>query len=239
MPIPPLPPSHDLVRLIRPTLDETTFALLEHLKRRSVSWSYQKARTLSPFAFTRDAPLTALKAACDRARMPGVGRAANWDVVQLVHAAGAGRTVQCYGMEDGLLGLRHDLTIRVAADFYFVEHGQATVFWLQPRRTFGLTDTQLGMFGLLLRLALLRGNFAGADVELLDLAGPERGPRNPRTLRLADLPTVDEDTLTDGLERVADAYDAIKKMDIDWDALRRRGSKGDSPPPPPPADLFG
>ncbi|WP_244457580.1 hypothetical protein [Roseomonas fluvialis] len=182
--------------------------------------------------------MSALKAACDAARMPGAGRASNWEVVQLVHAAGAGRIVQCHGMDDGRLRVRRDLDLRVAADFYFVEGGKVAVFWLQPRRSYALTDTQLGMFGALLRLALLRGDFAGADVEVLDLAGPDGEPRNPRTLRLADLPTVDEGMVTDGIQRVVEAYDAIKKMDIDWDALRRRGGKGDAPPPAPPPSLF-
>jgi hypothetical protein len=238
MPIPPLPPCHDIVRFVRSTPEETEFVLLEHLKREPTRWSYQKARSLAPFAFTGDVPLSALKHACEQARMPSVGRAATWDVIQLIHGAGANRAVQCHGMDDGRLRVRQDLTLRVAADFYFVENGRAVVFWLQPRRLYAFTDLQLGMFGALLRRALLRGDFAGADVEILDLAGPAHGPRNPRKLLLDDLPVVDEATVTEGIQRVVEAYDRISKLDIDWAVLKRRHTRADSSEPQAPPDLF-
>jgi hypothetical protein len=229
MPIPSLPASHDLVRLIRPTLEGTTFALLEHLKRRPSPWSYEKARTLAPFAFDRAVPLSALKGACDAARMHPAGRTSTWEVIQLVRAAGAGRSLQCHEMKDGRLQIRQDLSIRVAADFYFVEQGRPSVFWLQPRRGFGLTDSELAMFGALVRMTVLRGDFEGSGMEILDLSAPDGKARLPRTLNWSDLPEVPEEVVTEGIQRVVSAYDAIKLMDIDWDAVRGRGKPKDKP----------
>ncbi len=222
MAIPPLPPAHDSVRLIRETLDETCAVLLEHLRRKPNPWSYQRARSLAPFALSGEVPIAALKHACDTAPMIPAGRAATWDVVQLVSLAGAGRTLQCYGITDGSVNIRKDLSVRVAADFYLVENGRATVFWLQPRRGFALTDRQLGIFGTLLRMALLKGDFVDAGIEIVDLSAPPRQSRQVRKLGLGDLPEIPEPEVVQGLQRVADAYDAIKRMDIDWEALRRK-----------------
>lgn len=227
---PPLPPSHDLVRLIRETLDETTAALLEHFRRRPNKWGYQKARILAPYALCGDVPLAALKHACDSAKMLPAGRAANWEVVEAVHRVGSGRILQCHGMDHGTLRIRKDLALRVASDFYFVEGGVAKVFWLQPRRGFALTDKQLGMFGALIRAALLKGDFEEAGIEILDLSTPPRRPRVVRRLCLDDLPAIGEEELVEGLQRVVDAYDAIMRMEIDWKALRSSGktASGDS-----------
>lgn len=219
--IPSLPPSHDLVRLFRPTQDETTQALLDHLIRRPGGFSYQLARSLSPFAFAGDVPLSALKRACDVARIPS-GRASNWEVVQLIREAGVGRVTQCYAMSDGRLHVRRDLSIRVAADFYFVESGKVHVFWLQPRRQYALNNSQLGMFGALLRLTLLTGDFADAEIELLDLSAQQRSVRNSRTLRLSDLPSVSDDEVETAIQRVVQAYDDISAMGIDWEKIRHR-----------------
>jgi hypothetical protein len=139
-------------------------------------------------------------------------------------------------MNDGFVQIRKDVSVRVASDFYFVERGKASVFWLQPRRGFALTNLQMAMFGEMLRLALLQGDFAEAGVEILDLSAPDRSGRAPRTLLRADLPQVGEDEVTAGIQRAVEAYDAIQRMEIDWETLRRR-----SPPKEKPGkqdDLF-
>lgn len=224
MKIPSLPTCHDLVRLVRPTQDATTQAVLEHLRRRPNPWGYQLARSLAPYAFAREVPLSALKRACDSAPMMQVGRDANWEVVQFIRDAGAGRNFQCHPMRDGRLQVRKDLSVRVAADFYIVEDRQVRIFWFQPRRAYSLDDKQLGMFGALLRTTLLRGDFADAGVELLDLSAPDNRHRNrvPRTLRLGDLPCVSDEEVTDAIQRVVRAYDAVCEMGINWGELRGR-----------------
>ncbi|MBS7810261.1 hypothetical protein [Roseococcus pinisoli] len=228
MAIPPLPPSHDLVRLIRSNQKETEEALLEYLRQKPIPWNYQRARSLSPFAYAQEVPLSALKRACDAARMPQAGRTATWDVLQLVRMAGKGRSLQCHGMDDGFVSIRKDLSVRVAADFYFVENRRATVLWLQPRRGYALTNRQLAIFGSLMRIALVKGNFVDANLEILDLSvPPDEAERQVRRLGLEDLPHVSEAEVTEGLQCVADAYDTIARMDINWKELRQRGKPKD------------
>ncbi|HWX48163.1 MAG TPA: hypothetical protein VNZ61_08925 [Roseomonas sp.] len=138
-------------------------------------------------------------------------------------------------MNHGYLPIRKDLSIRVAADFYFVEKGEVSIFWLQPRRAFALDNKQLGMFGALLRRTLLTGDFEAASLEILDLSAPDRKQRVPRTLGLCDLPEVTEEEAAEAVQRVVQAYEAIQKMDINWD--ERRAPRKERPSPQ--ADIPG
>ncbi|MBP0492780.1 hypothetical protein [Roseomonas indoligenes] len=199
--------------------------MLEHLRRRPVPWNYQKSRDLAPYAFERKVPLTALRAAC--LSIPTeTGRSANWEVVQMVRAASAGREVRCHATPDGLFRVRRDLAIRVAANFYFVEGERTKILWLQPRRGYALNEAQLGMFGALARMALLVEHFETAELEILDLSAPEpKAARVSRILHLSDLPAVSDDDVEAAIQRVVSAYDAIVAMNLDWDALRGRTTK--------------
>lgn len=235
--MPNLPPCHDLVRLVRSTQDETTQAVLDHLKNQPLGWGYRLAHSLSLPAFAGELPLSALRRACDTARLPEIGRASNKEVVELIHEAGAGRQVRCRNMPDGTLPIRKDLLIRVEADFCFVENGRLSVFWMQPRKGYALTVRQLGMFGALLRLTLLRGQYSKAEIELLDMSAPARMPRVPRTYHLRDLPQISDREVTEALQMVVNAYDAVAAMDINWAETRARRQPRDRGEQGP--DLWG
>ncbi len=221
MKAPNLPPCHDLVRLIRPTQPATKDALLEHLIRSPGFFSYELARRVSPRAFAGGLSLSALKQACDTIANT-VGRKSNWEAVQAVQLSGAGRNVQCHPMQHGRLKVRKDLSVRVAADFYFVENGKVRVFWLQPRRCYALDFGQLALFGALIRMTLLTGDFENAGLELLDISAPDGKVRENRTFTLDDLPHIEDRTVEEGIARVVAAYDEIMDMEFDWAAVKRR-----------------
>lgn len=223
MTIPPLPPCHELVRLHRDTLDKTVEAVLSHLRRKPVGWSYNLARHLSPLALPEGLPISAFRRACGAARMAEAGKAANLEVLEEVRRIGIGRDLQCYTKGDAYLSITKEISLRVAADFYYVEGGVAKLVWLQPRRTYALDDKQLGTFCTLLRRALLVGDFVDADVELFDLSAPPRSPRNPRVMSVRELPQVSEDQATAVVGRVLSAYQTIKEMELDWS--HRRSAK--------------
>ena len=228
MKAPNLPACHDLVRFIRPTQPATKDALLGHFMRPPGFFSYEVARRVSPRAFEGELSSSALKQACDTISN-AVGRKSNWEAVQAVQKSGSGRNVQCYPMHDVRLKVRKDLSIRVAVDFYFVENGRVQAFWLQPRRGYVLNFEQLGLFGALIRMTLLTGDFEDAGLELLDISAPDGKVRQSRTFTLDDLPYVEDRVVEEGIARVVAAYDEIVEMDIDWASIKRRPAGPDRP----------
>lgn len=220
MKIPPLPASHDLVRLDRSTEAETVEAVLSHLRRSRPPWNYELARKMAPAALAGELPLSALEKACKSARTTEIGRKANFEVLEAIRTHGIGRSIQCYRMADGYLKATKDVTIKIAADFYYVEDGIPKVLWLQPRRSYSLNQPQLGTFCTLLRMTLLRGDFADADVEILDLSASPGTTRAPRVMSVRELPYVSQEQADLAVARVVNAYEAIKKMELVWDGRK-------------------
>jgi hypothetical protein len=219
---PPLPVVHDLVRAMRSTHEETVEALLAIFLGTPPPWSYGISRALSGSAYGHEAPLPALlHTVAVKARTRG--RGPNAEVVGLIWDIGKGERVQCHPPHQGrTVSFRHDLAVRGVSNFYYVENRLPTVVFVQPRRGFNPDDWQLGVLGALMRRTLLHGDFADATIEMLDFSTQSTGTRVPRQLNLRDLPVISDAELARAMQRVADAYDTIIAMEIDWDGLRRQ-----------------
>lgn len=235
--IPRLPALHDLVRLWRPTFQETMAATEAHLLQPPVPVDYRIARALALAGFSHGLPWSALLRACNAAEIE-VERRMNAEVTRLVWDLGEGRRVRCYARDDkrltipdGRIRLRRDVVVRVLIDFLYVEDDQVRYFWAQFRKGFALSDIQLGVMASVFRRTFLVDDHRAADLEIFDMSASKGvGSRTPRVLRLSELPTIPDDTVIDVLQRVVDAYDAVRAKDIDWASVR--AGKHPSPPPP-------
>lgn len=235
---PPLPPLHDLVRAYAPTHEGRVARLLDYYERRPGTFTYSPSRQIASPAFSHSVAQSQIKAAVTSQGSPS-GRAQNLEVADHIWAAGGGRRVSCYPLRHGRFPVRRDLSIRVAADFLFVENRLPYVFWLQPRRSFALSEVGLGVIASIFRMTFLLDDLAHAGVELLDLSAPQsRSARLHVRYTLADLPTLSDVEVTAVLQGLVEAYDAICAMERDWkaEALARREKK---PRPPMDAGLFG
>jgi hypothetical protein len=237
---PRLPALHDLVRLWRPTLQETIEATEAHLLQKPVPIDYRIARQLCRVAFSHGVPWSALLAACDRSEI-ATERKMNAEVTRMVWDLGNDREVQCFAPNDkrltippGRIVLRRDVAVRVNIDFLYVESQRIRYFWAQFRKSFALSDSELGVMASVLRRTFLADEGREVDLEIFDLSEPSAAVgRYPRVLRLSELPTIPDAQVVDVLQRVVDAFDSVCQKDIDWATIRKRPSHRAPPPSPP------
>lgn len=222
---PALPPAHDLVRLLRPTREEMAEAFRDYFvrDRKPIIWTYAVARALSGDAFGQNAPFSALRHAVKVKTRTAGGQAANLEVLELVWEQGNGRAIQSYAPPPGRpYHVRADLNIRGVANFYYVEAGKPIIVFVQPRRGCNPTEAGLALLAKLMSETLAQDNFDDAELEIFDFSTGGGEQRLSRVLRPADLPSVTEAELTAAMQLIADAYDDVMRMGIDWGALRQQ-----------------
>jgi len=217
-----LPAAHDSVRLIRSTRHETAQAFRAFFElSKPPPWSYAVARRLAGAAFEQTAPWSAIKHAVEvgcRSR----GEASNLEVAQLVWNHGEGRRVQVYDAPKGRpYNVRRDLHIPGRANFYYVEQRRPTLVFVQPRRGYNPSDFALGLLGVLLRETVAIDDFEGAAIEIFDYSAPAGKTRAPRILGLSDLPQISDQQFRDTMQMLADAFDDMMAMEIDWEGIAR------------------
>jgi len=216
---PPLPPLHDLVRAYEPTLDGTVRRLLDYYDQPPGGFNYNPSRRIARAAFSQAVTQARVRAAVSNQGVP------------------AGRAINCYPLSHGRFAFRRDLSIRVPADFLFVERRTPHVFWFQPRRSFALSELGLGVIASVFRMTFLIDDLASAGIELLDLSAPN-GTRLHVQYTLETLPTLSDAEVTAVLQQLAQAYDAICVMQRDWVA-EQRARRAKRPSPPMEPGLFG
>jgi hypothetical protein len=207
------PPSAlDVVRLIRPTIDETTDGLKRYYEI-PPRWGYGPARAMAKPVFSGEVSMDAAVEGC-RSRGNPLGRESNAEVAGLVWEAAQGRSFQCFDLSKRPFAIRQDLKFWVDPLFFFVEHGRIKIFWLQPRRGFYPTLEGVGTLAVIIRMTFI-DEFDEFDLELLDLSVP-RGSKErvPRTLGFSVLPLLSEDNVRAALERFAQAYDRVRDMGV-------------------------
>ncbi|MBN8872166.1 MAG: hypothetical protein J0H67_04965 [Rhodospirillales bacterium] len=184
------------------------------------SWGYNAARALSGAAFGHKVPLSALRhAVAARARKAGEGP--NWAVIEMTWGLGHDRQVACYDPPPTqVLAIRRDLAIKARADFYFVENGRPVLAIIQPRRSYNPSDWALALWAALLRRTLVDGHFAGASLEIFDFSDQGGKTRVARSLTTMNLPGITDTEVDASLQLLADAYDDVARMGIDWEAIR-------------------
>lgn len=230
--LPLTPPSAlDVVRLIRPTLEETTDSLKRYYEK-PPQWGYGPARAMAKPVFSGEISIEAAVQGC-RNRGNPLGRESNAEVARFVWSAAQGRSFQCFNLSKRPFAIRQDLRFWVDPLFFFVEDRRVKIFWLQPRRGFYPTLEGFGTLAVIIRMTFA-DEFDAFDLELLDLSVPSGSKeRIPRTLGFSTLPQLSDDVVRDALARFAQAYDSVSNMGIQRPERRPRPSDDR-----PGSDLF-
>lgn len=209
-----LPPLHDLVRLIRGDVFETFVALKDHCERERPAFTYKTSKALSPFLLSRTIDLNMALKACER-DWSKVGKKQNAEVVPHIWTAGAGRDLVAYPAQLKIFPIRSDILIRVAPTFYFVENGAVSLFFLQPRKEFALSEWQLRLMASIFKLSYMVDDFQDVGLEILDLSVSSKGgPRSPTRYTLESFPLLSREEIEVLLQRFADAYDLLRKQGV-------------------------
>jgi hypothetical protein len=224
----------DAVRIATRDLDETISRLVQHVIAPKPPWTYNPVRAVAPPLLARELPLSAAMHACGR-RGPQVARDMNMEVGRIVWEAGAGRKLRCFPLSARHFAIRHDIQLRIPADFYLVEERRPVVFWLQPRKGYLLDD-----FGRRLLASVVRQEMAPEwdefDFEMLDASPLAPGEaRCARMFRGADLPLLSDKEVAEVMQRFADALDVVRAMDLD----DKKGTDDRPDGPDPIGLLFG
>lgn len=132
---PRIPPAQDVVRLIRPTVEETVTSLRQHYELRQPVWGYGPAKSVAKPLYSGEISLDVALAGLEVRGNP-VGRKSNIEVARLIWDAAQGREFFCHDLSPRPFFIRKDLSILVDPLFFFVERSQIKIFWLQPRRGF-------------------------------------------------------------------------------------------------------
>jgi hypothetical protein len=221
--LPLTPPSSlDVVRLIRPTVEETMDGLKRYYEK-PPQWGYGPAKTIAKPVFSGELSVEAAVEGCRRRGNP-LGRDSNAEVAGLVWEAAQGRSFQCFDLSKRPFAIRQDLKFWVDPLFFFVERGRVKIFWLQPRRGFYPTLEGFGTLAVIIRMTFI-DDFDEFDLELLDLSVPPGSKKRvPRTLGFSVLPQLSEDDVRAALERFAQAYDCVRDMGVQRPERRPRPS---------------
>jgi hypothetical protein len=207
----PLPAAQDVVRVIRPTVDETEEALHAYYtdSARGI-FNYIRAQGLCRFAFSHALPLQQILDGCDAEHTP-VGRASNAEVLRLVWEYAASRSITTYLIKAGYFSIRKDMSIRVAPPFYFVEDGKPYAFWLQPRKHYALSFAQLGLLASMVKHTILRDDYEALGLEVCDLSvlGALSSKREVRGYHLETLNIISGEVIHEAMQRFARAYDRL------------------------------
>ncbi len=215
----------------------------QHLLQPPAPVRYTKARSIAMPAFSRAISFKSLEQACYATGIDAEAKM-NAEVTRLIWDHGDGRNVRCFDLRDkrlsipdGRIRLRRDVVVRVNVDFLYVEAQKIRYFWAQFRKTFALSDVQLGVIASVFRRTFLVDEHEAADLDIFDMSVPAgASDRYPRLLRLSELTTIADDAVIEVLQRVVDAYDIVCSKDIDWRAARTRrppkSFEGDLFPPP-------
>lgn len=203
-----LPSLPHVAKSIRPTV-EGTVKQLHRLDAGTPPFSYDLSWRLAFPLYSGAVSLEAALEACRRIRVP-LGARCNAEVVEILWRDAQRASYFCHPLKDRLFPIRRDLVIPVRPRFYFVKDGAVHLFWLQPWKTFDLTEEQLGLLASVIRQAFAVDDFEGARLYLLDTSADEEdGQRSPQVFGFDELPMLGDDALKAAFDRFAAAYDAF------------------------------
>jgi hypothetical protein len=225
----PLPPAQDIVRFLRPTVEEIESVLKAYYMRRPGEWNYRPAKAVARPVFSGDLTLSAVLEGCLTRGNP-IGRKSNAEVAENIWKIAQGRNFKCYPLKPKLFSIRKDLSFLVDPLFYFVERERVHFFWLQPRRRYSPSMEGLGALSFMIQDTFGQ-EYDDAELELLDLSVPDgEFERVARVLRFSDLPKFSKEVLNAEMDRFAQAYDRLCEVGVKRPERRR--------PAEHPATLF-
>ena len=207
-----LPPIHDVVRFLRPTVDEIVYELVRHWTMPYPGWNYVPVQQRAPLVMAGAISRAWVLRSCDNIRLE-TARKSCAEVLGLVFEEYNKRRVQVHGIPGRFVRLTPRLLLPVNLTCQFVEGRVAKLFWVQPRKSFGLTEQQFGFLAAVIKEAY--DEYEGVVVELFDTSAPfESETRAPKvwTSDKLHLPEVAE--IEYALTLFASAYRKALELDI-------------------------
>jgi hypothetical protein len=203
-----LPGLLDLVRITRGSRLETEKAFRAYYASKP-PFNYNTARSVTRGFYSGDLSLAQGLHACHQRGSP-IGRPFNAQVVEAIFPVTTERNVLCFDVPGQLFSVRADMHFWVRPLCGFSENRIPYLLFLQPRKLFDLTHVQLGMLASIIKLSLIRDDFSGANIELLDVSCRDGElKRSCDIYRLEDLPILAEEELHAEFEKFANAYDRL------------------------------
>ena len=153
--------------------------------------------------------LPVLIAGC-AAEKNAIGRSANTDIVRLGAPLCFGRKTQVVDLSRKRFAFGRDRKAAYRIPFLFIENGIVKVYYLQPRKSAGLTIEEFGMMATIVKCYLLETEFFGltTDIEFVDLSAPEEEvERQVRQYNLDTLKLWSDKRLEERLSLIAQALD--------------------------------
>ncbi len=208
----PTPPVPDLARAEGHTRDEMVRSLLSYYKGGGAIFNYISGTLSVKRGYQGLHNISQLVAGTDKEKIKQ-GRDANAEIVRLAAPVAFGRRTQVFDLAKRRFAFGRDLHAGYRIPFFFVENGIVKLYFLQPRKSFNLTLSQMSMVATIHKRFLLDTEFYGqpADVEYVDVsADAETGVRKLNVMSLSDLELWSDTRLSDRLTLISEAIEFIK-----------------------------
>lgn len=210
------PPVPDLARIPGGTRDEAVDWLRAYYNAPSAPFNYVPGTLIVKQGYRGLHNLEHLLAGTSRIAN-SQSRLSNSEVVSMAAPVAFGRNVRVFDLPRRKFNFGRDLEAGFRIPFFFVEGGTIKIYYLQPRKSYNLTLSQLSMVATIHKRYLLDTEFFGenSEIEYVDLcANPDTGERERHVYSLSDMELWPEKRLADRLTLVAEAIDYIKTHEL-------------------------
>jgi hypothetical protein len=203
---PPVPDIASIVCNEDPAGDVRRYT--DFLVRGAAGFNYAALQRVQRPMFSGLCTLGSVEARCEKIAWPA-GRTQNKDAIRIVYPYAQARVGYSRDLPRTKYLIRRDLAINVGQAILYVERQSPIIMVAYPRKTMPLHRRETAFWLRLIRETFVKGDYAEAIVELLDLSALEGKGRLLRSYRsnAVGLPT-DKDFHT-SLQRFATAYDAL------------------------------
>lgn len=208
----PIPPVPELARATGTTRDELISYFLAYYDSDTVPWNYRTGTRAIKYGYRGLHQIDPLIAGCSSEKTIQ-GRKSNEEIIRLAAPVSFGRSTQVFDLPRRQFAFGRGLFSGYRVPFFFVEDRTIKLYFLQPRKNYGLTRDQLGMVATIHKYYLLETEFFGqkVDVEYVDLgADPITKVRGLRRYALDSLELWQEERLADRLSLVAEALEYVR-----------------------------
>ncbi len=204
----PTPSVPDLARVEGSTPEEAAEWFISFFDSPSVPWNYHRSTRITKVAYQGIHRPELLLAGCAAEKNP-IGKKANEDVVSLAAPHAFGRSTQVFDLTPRKFNFGQSRTSGFRIPFFFTENKVVKLFYLQPRKSFALTLSQIAMVATIHKRFILDQEFFGltTDLEYIDLSASADGKRKVRRFTLSDLDLWSETELTKRLSMLSAALD--------------------------------
>lgn len=227
----PVLPVPDLARVRGESRDEAVSWLIQYYQSAGAPFNYISGTRSIKASYKGFRLLEQLVAGCNKERTE-VGKLSNKEIVQLAAPLAFNRNTQVFDLPRRKFVFGRDHLSSYRIPFFFVEDRTVKLYYVQPRKNYGLTFDELGMVATIYKSYLLDTEFfeQKSDVEFIDLSvDAETGKRGLRNYNLDQMQLWSEERLAERLTLIAEALDYLNESDLVQPRLRRVQTSQDMP----------